>query len=552
MPGHDWPYAPKFIGRRTVGLAVSVVSTVALLLLVFRDVWVGEDTFITFRTIDQFVHGAGLRWNPDERVQSYTHPLWMLSNIPLYWLIREICTTVTVTALACTAATWLVIANRFRRRPGLLLLAVFLPLAASRSFLLYSSSGFENALSHLCYAVFAVLFLSAADRDEVPWGRLALAAALGMTNRLDTALVYAPPLLFLVLVHRRGIRWSRLLAGFAPVLGWLLFSTFYYGFPLPNTALAKLPAGIPRRVLVDHGVSYVAKLLVLDPVGFVVIVAGAAVTLGGLVGIVRDREDPRPRALASLGLGLLLYCAWVVFMGGCYLAGRYWSLPIVGSVILGAAALEGANLRRPAAWLFAAVVVGVAVVLLHLEPRLQRASWARRHPITPEDVAFKYLGSDFEWRSSKLASRFQRGAERLRDGGTRVTLSSIIGISGFAAGRDVVVVDRIGLADPLLARLPARPLRERDRQKMGHFSREVPDGYVHARETGSLEEMDPNLREYYRPLRSIVSDPLFDPGRLRNLVAFNLGRYDHWRAAYLEAKGPPRPKKTFGERRRAR
>ena len=46
--------------------------------VVLRTAWVSDDAFITFRTVDNALHGDGLRWNPAERVQTYTHPLWML------------------------------------------------------------------------------------------------------------------------------------------------------------------------------------------------------------------------------------------------------------------------------------------------------------------------------------------------------------------------------------------------------------------------------------------------------------------------------------------
>jgi arabinofuranosyltransferase len=46
--------------------------------VVLRTAWVSDDAFITFRTVDNALNGAGLRWNPAERVQTYTHPLWML------------------------------------------------------------------------------------------------------------------------------------------------------------------------------------------------------------------------------------------------------------------------------------------------------------------------------------------------------------------------------------------------------------------------------------------------------------------------------------------
>ena len=53
------------------------------LLIVFRTAWVSDDAFITFRTIDNILHGFGPRWNIDERVQTFTHPLWLLLLTPL-------------------------------------------------------------------------------------------------------------------------------------------------------------------------------------------------------------------------------------------------------------------------------------------------------------------------------------------------------------------------------------------------------------------------------------------------------------------------------------
>ena len=43
------------------------------------SVWVADDAYITFRTVENFHQGYGLRWDIIERVQSYTHPLWMIN-----------------------------------------------------------------------------------------------------------------------------------------------------------------------------------------------------------------------------------------------------------------------------------------------------------------------------------------------------------------------------------------------------------------------------------------------------------------------------------------
>ena len=100
--------------------AISLIALATLLWLVFERAWIGEDAFITFRSVDQFVNGNGLRWNPDERVQAYTHPLWMLALIPFYSATRSLISAVVTLGLVCTAGTYLLLAARLHRRPFVL------------------------------------------------------------------------------------------------------------------------------------------------------------------------------------------------------------------------------------------------------------------------------------------------------------------------------------------------------------------------------------------------------------------------------------------------
>ena len=91
------------------------VSILAVILV--RTAWVGDDAYFTFRTIDNFVHGLGLRWNAAERVQAYTHPLWMLVLTPFYWLTGEpFFTTIAVSIGLTLVALWRLIG--FALRPG--------------------------------------------------------------------------------------------------------------------------------------------------------------------------------------------------------------------------------------------------------------------------------------------------------------------------------------------------------------------------------------------------------------------------------------------------
>src|SRR5690349_17717566 len=61
----------------------------AYAVLVLRTAWVGDDAFISLRTVDNFLHGYGLRWNVAERVQSFTHPLWFVLLVVANALVRD-------------------------------------------------------------------------------------------------------------------------------------------------------------------------------------------------------------------------------------------------------------------------------------------------------------------------------------------------------------------------------------------------------------------------------------------------------------------------------
>jgi hypothetical protein len=56
----------------------------------FLNCYICDDAFITFRTVDNFIHGYGLRWNTIERVQTFTNPLWMFLVSIFYLLINKL------------------------------------------------------------------------------------------------------------------------------------------------------------------------------------------------------------------------------------------------------------------------------------------------------------------------------------------------------------------------------------------------------------------------------------------------------------------------------
>jgi arabinofuranosyltransferase len=97
-----------------------------------------------------------------------------------------------------------------------------------------------------------------------------------------------------------------------------------------------------------------------------------------------------------------------------------------------------------------------------------------------------------------------------------------VGYYGYFAGPGLHLVDIWGLCDPLLARIPFRPI---DRWRMGHFERKRPKGYLDAvRGDASLIEQ-PFLAQVYEDLLLATRGPLFSAARFEAIYRLNTGYY---------------------------
>ena len=79
---------PRVLSLRDKG-AIALALT-GYLSLIVKDAWVSDDAYITLRVVDNFTHGYGLTWNVDERVQVFTHPLWMFMLSAIYCVVRDV------------------------------------------------------------------------------------------------------------------------------------------------------------------------------------------------------------------------------------------------------------------------------------------------------------------------------------------------------------------------------------------------------------------------------------------------------------------------------
>jgi arabinofuranosyltransferase len=506
--------------------------------IAFSRAWVCDDDYITFRTVDNFVNGYGLTWNVSERVQAYTHPLWMFLLSAAYVFTREPFWTSIVLSLVLSLATVSLFVFRVARSP---LTALFglLVLTLSNAFADYTTSGLENPLTHLLLAAFFSIYLgssvpahtakgapaSVAGLVHSPVFVLSLCAAMGGLNRLDTLLLYIPPLVYVLAKPpvTRPLRDTimQLALGLLPLVLWELFSLLYYGFLFPNTAPAKLATGIPARELIVQGAHYLSNALQVDPITPVT----AAVTI---VLVILSRDW---RSMAVV-VGIVLYLLYLVCIGGDFASGRLLTAPFFCAVVLlSHTNLDAFDLRFVLALFAVVIVVGASAVhpTFHLGAgdvdAIRSADYIDDRGIADERMWY-YLTNSLA-RASRTVDlpnhRWKFDGLSLKAGKESVVVDESIGMVGYYAGPEVHIVDQWALADPLLARLPAY---RNVYWRIGHFDRVIPRGYLETLRSGENQIADRDLAQYYGKLALIVRGQLFDLDRLVEIWHFNKGRYD--------------------------
>jgi len=557
---------------RSASIAILLSGVVIASAFFFKNAWVDEDAYITFRSIEQWFAGNGLRWNPHERVQVFTHPLWLLL-LSFFRLFTSDVFVVALTAsfaclLALLAGAWRLLASAPRWAALLVLLI------SSKSFFDFTSSGLENPLAYALLALFFLFFSQILQPSTIDSpdraGARHLAAVSGVLALLlltrHDLLTLVLPAFGVALWRLRGLGAARLATasslGLSPFLLWTLFSLFYYGFPFPNTAYAKLATGISNERLWGQGVHYLESGLRDDPLALGVIA----------VALVLGLYERSARSLA-IAAGLVLNLFYVVEIGGDYMTGRFLASPflVAALFVVGGRWVEAAATDRasgpglglgfglglgngPARQL--ALGAGFALALYSLflpgSPVRSGAGYSGEAPneygVGDQRGIFFDTTSIHRWwaRPDRAAPfpdyRWTREGLAFAASDQRVRVRANVGFMGYWAGREKILIDRLGLTDPLLARLPSQPI-----WRIGHFPRKIPARYPETVERDVVESMvedmvegaierrtrsaslieDPGIRAYHERLRIITQAPLFSAERIEIIVRMNLGQYEH-------------------------
>ena len=490
---------------RRVEVAGLLVPLVVLAWLGWRQRWNSDDAFINFRVVDMIANGHGPVFNAGERVEAYTSTLWLailwVGSGPLpfrvEWFAVVVGLALSLAGLAAASGGAALLA-RARGQSGPLVPLGALVFVALPPVWDFATSGLETGLSFawLGGSFLALAWLLAADPAAVSRRRLAAIAVLcglGPLVRPDFALFSVAFLVVLIAAFGRPL-WPRGAALLAvalasPVL-YELFRIGYFASLVPNTAVAKDAGGSEWaqgwRYLKDlAGTTYWLFLPLLAAVAWAVAHA-------------RGDRGPGARArtllVAGTAAAALVHALFVVRVGGDFMHGRLL-LPALFALLMPVAVVRVERRVLPIAAAAAvaiwAVVAGTSLRVPYgdlgtdlgdrviADERDWYTSWAKHaHPVTLDD----YMRLD--WAPAGLEARGRAEAgQRVVTFDRRVNYdyedervlppelpprpdlavafvagASNVGLFAYAAGPRVFVADRLGLADPVAARVELRPL----------------------------------------------------------------------------------------------
>jgi arabinofuranosyltransferase len=389
----------------------------------------------------------------------------------------------------------------------------------------FVTSGLETGLGYGWLGISFWLLVRCGVQSELPrwqWYGSALVLGLGPLVRPDFAIFSGGFLLALAylrfeshgrILMLRDFLWLVAAAGVLPV-GYQIFRMGYYAALVPNTALAK-EAGSTNW---EQGRIYFNDFV--DPYRLWI---PLAIILGlcflWLYRGVRGRDWPAVVLIAAPIITAALHAGYIVRVGGDFMHGRML-LPALFAIMLPVAAVRLLLSRRilsiatsvAIAGLLIWTVIAATSLRTDLGPEIEedtglvdeRAFYVERsehsNPITLGD----YASGNLRWLDYGLDARERvaNGSHAVLIRGTEYPISNglpeeirlvmpggNIGILGYAAGTSVHVVDRLGLADPIGARLELE-----ERRRPGH-EKTLPMVWIVARFT-TLGTDDVNSPDY--------------------------------------------------------
>lgn len=500
--------------------------------------WMSDDGLIVLRTVRNLLAGNGPVFNAGERVEANTSALWQYMIAAGAWVTNArledvaMWLALALTVVACVVASWA--AARFWADAvvpfGIL---IYLALPPARDF---ATSGLEWGLSICWLAVWWALSVRwASPTVHAPRAPYWLAFWCGLSWLVRPELALYGGVTGLLLLWEEKKRWWGVLLAALPVPAvYQIFRMGYYGLATPHTAVAK-SAGESAW---SQGAGYVGDFL--GPYALWLPLA-----LAVAVGIVLMRGSfGRERAVVVLVLGCaLVHVVYVVRVGGDFMHGRMLLLPLF-ALLLPVAVVPLTRATGVAA-LVVALWAGPVIARSHpgdiaaytsrqplgIVDEREFWTWATRNnpgdaPLHAEDfMRWKVMPN---WADNLQAARASGAAALSMDytpdspgaperftwtylprGGAPSDLSYQpltgywvnLGMTSMNADLDTRVLDTVGLATPLSARMPRIP-----DGRVGH-DRDLPLAWQLADTDVDVSVLAPDLRREVMQARAALRTP---------------------------------------------
>lgn len=458
--------------------AWGVLGAVVFAALAISRRWTHDDGFINLRIVRNIVDGYGPVFNPGERVEVGTSPLWLAVLAVTHALGAPLEMSAMAWGIATTSLAVLLLplvavrAARWER--GVLVPAGVVIFVAVPATWDYASGGLETGLSCLWLAAAAALLVRATDRGATARRGYLTAVFLGL------GVLVRPDYLLYTTFFLATLWWAGARRGTARATG-LVASAFalpltvqvlrmgYYATMSPNTALAKEAF----RLNFPQGVCYLRNF-----VGTYWLAGPLVAAL--LLGLYRVRRIARrdrllAAALAAPAVAALLHAAYLTAIGGDYMHARLLlpdllaflvpvgamrvpvslatargAVPAVAAgIVLGWAPKSALSLRAPHenqcgigdehGWYLQMAQAAHAV----------RIDEYRKHPFYVDGQRMKPSGLERTLYAEKEVTELAPGVDARVD---RALFAGAIGIVGFSLPSTVHVIDKHGLADPIASR----------------------------------------------------------------------------------------------------
>jgi arabinofuranosyltransferase len=501
----------RFSGKQVISWVVIVALLATFAVVMLRTAWLSDDSFITSRQVVNFTNSFGITWFPGERVQAFTHPTWFFLLSAASFVTHDyFYTWITVSLLLSMISLIIFHLYCCKLKKFWLSIAALCVLLFSQAFLDYTSSGLENPLSYFLVAM--ILLLTSQLEEKVTYKKLRwffLLLVLLVLNRLDYSIMMLP---LAAIIWFRHIRFSRKLITMIPatslLFGWFLFATIYFGFPLPNTFYAKLNAGFPLSQYISRGLNYFYISFIKDPVTLVLI------ALAIIAGVFAKGY------LRALSGGLVLYCIYLVRIGGDFMQGRFFAVPAFLSVFILVTAfskLESNTRRQAAVAILLPLLIAVSYSPMPLLTDLDYPYIKNIRGVADERSSYYniygLLAPERSWPEIVIPTAQETSSYSLLCGG--------MGKHGIESPSYHFLIDTCALTNTLTARLPA--IQNKNKWRIGHVERKIPTNYGEVK-IGNAETLkDIQVEKLRQDLQLAETGDYFSAERFAAMLRLNTG-----------------------------